>query len=78
MKSDDDAIIMDTYTNPSPSLRVNSKSKFKKPKRVSGKKKEKEKLQTSILWNKFVKLPIDEEGLSKAICQWCGKFFFGR
>ena len=22
-----------------------------------------------------MKLPIDEEGLSKAICQWCGKMF---
>ena len=39
LESDDDAVIMDTSTNPSPSLRVNSKSKFKKPKRVSGKKK---------------------------------------
>ena len=39
LESDDDAIIMDTSTNPSPSLRVNSNSKFKKPKRVSGKKK---------------------------------------
>ena len=77
MKSDDDAIIMDTSTNPSPSLRVNSNSKFKKPKRVSGGKK-KEKQHTSSVWIEFVKLPIDEEGLSKAISQWCGKFFFGR
>ena len=22
-----------------------------------------------------MKLPIDEEGLSKATCQWCGKMF---
>ena len=22
-----------------------------------------------------MKLPIDEEGLSKATCQWCGKIF---
>ena len=36
LESDDDAVIIDTSTNPSPSLRVNSKSKFKKPKRVSG------------------------------------------
>ena len=70
MESDDDAVIMDTSTNPSPSLRVNSKSKFKKPKRVSGKKKTKEKvkLHTSTVWTEFVKLPIDEEGLSKATC----------
>ena len=40
-ESDDDAVIMDTSTNPSPSLRVNSKSKFKKPKRVSGENKRK-------------------------------------
>ena len=72
MESDDDAIIMDTSTNPSPSLRVNSNSKFKKPKRVSREKK-KEKQHTSSVWTEFVKLPIDEEGLSKAICQWCGK-----
>ena len=78
MKSDDDAIIMDTSTNPSPSLRVNSNSKFKKPKRVSREKKKKEKQHTSSVWIEFVKLPIDEEGLSKAISQWCGKFFFGR
>ena len=79
MESDDDALITDTSTNLSPSLRVNSNSKFKKPKRVSGeKKKEKEKQHTSSVWTEFVKLPIDEEGLSKAICQWCGKFFFGR
>ena len=38
LESYDDAVIMDTSTNPSPSLRVNSKSKFKKPKRLSGKK----------------------------------------
>ena len=74
MESDDDAVIMDTSTNPSPSLRVNSKSKFKKPKRVS-EKKTKEKLHTSTVWIEFVKLPIDEEGLSKATCQWCGKMF---
>ena len=65
---------MDTSTNPSPSLRVNSKSKFKKPKRVSRKNK-KEKHHTSTIWTEFVKLPIDEEGLSKATCQWCGKIF---
>ena len=74
MKSDDDVVIMDTSTNPSPSLRVNSKSKFKKPKRVSGKNK-KEKQHTSTIWTEFMKLPIDEEGLSKATCQWCGKMF---
>ena len=70
MKSDDDAVIMDTSTNPSPSLRVNSKSKFKKPKRVSGKKKTKEKvkLHTCTVWTEFVKLLIDEEWLSKATC----------
>ena len=39
LESNDDALIMDTSTNPSPSLRVNSKSMFKKPRRVSGKKK---------------------------------------
>ena len=39
LESDDDAVIMDTSTNPSLSLRVNSKSKFKKPKRVSREKK---------------------------------------
>ena len=38
LESDDDAVIMDTSTNPLPSLRVNSKSKFKKPRRVSRKK----------------------------------------
>ena len=74
MESDDNAVIMDTSTNPSPSLRVNSKSKFKKPKRVSGKNK-KEKHHTSTIWNEFVKLPINEERLSKATCQWCGKLF---
>ena len=75
MKSDDDVVIMDTSTNPSPSLRVNSKSKFKKPKRVSRKNK-KEKQHTSTIWTEFMKLPIDEEGLSKATCQWyCGKLF---
>ena len=74
MESDGDAIIMDTSTNPSPSLRVNSKSKFKTPKRVS-RKKNQEKQHTSLVWTEFVKLPIDEEGLSKDICQWCGKFF---
>ena len=75
MESDDDVVIMDTSTNPSPSLRVNSKSKFKKPKRVSGKNK-KEKQHTSTIWTEFMKLPIDEEGLSKATCQWyCGKLF---
>ena len=62
MENDDDNVIMDTSTNPSPSLKVNSKSKFKKPKRVSG-KKTKEKLHTSIVWNEFVKLLIDEEGV---------------
>ena len=67
MESDDDAVIMDASTNPSQSLRINSKSKFKKPKRVSG-KKTKEKLHTSTIWTEFVKLPIDEEGLSKATC----------
>ena len=36
---DDDAVIMDTSTNPLPSLRVNSKSKVKKPKRVPRKKR---------------------------------------
>ena len=74
MESDDDTIIMNTSTNPSPSLRVNSKSKFKKLKRVSV-KKTKENLHTSTIWTEFVKLPIDEEGLSKATCQWCGKMF---
>ena len=74
MESDDDAVIMDTFTNLSPSLRVNSKSKFKKPKRVSGKNK-KEKQHTFTVWTEFMKLPIDEEGLSKATCQWCEKFF---
>ena len=74
MKSDNDVVIMDTSTNPSPSLWVNSKSKFKKPKRVSRKNK-KEKHHTSTIWTEFVKLPIDEEGLSKATCQWCGKSF---
>ena len=61
MESDDDAVIMDTFTNPSPSLRVYSNSKFKKPKRVSGKKKQ-QKQHSSSIWTKFVKLPIDEEG----------------
>ena len=75
MESDDDAVIMDTSTNPSPSLKVNSNSKFKKPKRVSGGKKKQEKQHTSSVWTKFVKLPIDEEWLSKAIYQWCGKTF---
>ena len=74
MESDDDAVIMDTSTIPSPSLRVNSKSKFKTPKRVSRKKK-REKQHTSSIWTKFVKLPIDEKGISKATCQWCGKMF---
>ena len=74
MESDDNAIIMDTSTNPSPSLRVNSKSKFKKPKRVSRKTKM-EKHHTSTVWTEFVKLPINEERLSKATCQWCGKLF---
>ena len=74
LESDNDAVIMDTSTNPSPSLRVNSKSMFKKPKKVSG-KNNKEKHHTSTVWTEFVKLPIDEEGLSKATCQWCGKFF---
>ena len=73
MESDNDTIIMDTSTNPSPSLRVDSNSKFKKSKRVLRKKKKKEKQRTSSVWIEFVKLPIDEEGLSKAICQWCGK-----
>ncbi|XP_075675148.1 uncharacterized protein LOC142644410 [Castanea sativa] len=68
LESDDDTTIMDTSTNHSPSLRVNSKSKFKKPKRVSGKNK-KEKHHTSIVWTEFVKLPINEEGISKATCQ---------
>ena len=40
LESDDDAIIMDSSTNPSPSLSVNSKLKLKKPRRVSGKKEE--------------------------------------
>ena len=40
LESDDDAIIINTSTNPSPSLRVNSKSKFKKSRRVLGKKEE--------------------------------------
>ena len=75
MESDDDAVIMDTSTNPSPSLRVNSNSKFKKSKRVLRKKRKKEKQRTSSVWIEFVKLPIDEEGLSKATCQWWGKFF---
>ena len=66
---------MDTSTNPSPFLRVNSKSKVRKPKRVSGEKKKKEKQHTFSVLTEFVKLPIDEEGLSKAICQWCGNFF---
>ena len=74
LESDDNAVIMDTSTNHSPSLRVNSKSKFKKPKWVSWKKK-KEKQHISTVWTEFVKLLIDEEGLSKAICQGCGKFF---
>ena len=74
LESDDDAIIIDTSTNPSPSLRVNSKSKFKKPRRVS-EKKEEGKTTHFFSWTKFVKLPIDEEGLSKATCQWCGKKF---
>ena len=67
MESDDDAIIMDSSTNPSPSLRVNSTSKFKTPKTVSrGKKKKK---HTSSVWTKFVKLLLDEKGLSKTTCQ---------
>ena len=74
MESDDDVVIMDTSTNPSPSLRVDSNSKFKKPKRVLGKKKQ-QKQHTSSVWTDFVKLSIDEEGLSKAICQWFGKTF---
>ena len=40
LESDYNSVIMDTSTNNSPSLRVNSKSKFKKPKWVSWKKKE--------------------------------------
>ena len=39
LENNDDALIMDTSTNPSPSLRVNSKSMFKKPRRVPGKKR---------------------------------------
>ena len=66
---------MDTSTNPSPSLRVNSKSNFKEPKRVLRGEEKREKQHTSTIWTKFVKLPIDEEGLSKATCQWCGKMF---
>jgi len=61
LESDDDTVIMDTSTNPSPSLRVNSKSKFKKPKRVSGEKK-KEKQHTSSVWTEFVKLPLMKKG----------------
>ena len=76
MESDDDTVIVDTSIDPSPSLGVNSKSKFKTPKRVSRKKKKKkEKQHTSLVWIEFVKLPIDEKGLSKATCQWCGKLF---
>ena len=34
-----------------------------------------EKHHTSTVWTEFVKLPINEERLSKATCQWCGKLF---
>ena len=61
LESDDDAVIMDTSTNPSPSLRVNSKSKFKKPKRVSG-KKTKEKLHTSTVWTEFKNCLLMKKG----------------
>ena len=61
LESDDDAVIMDTSTNPSPSLSVNSKSKFKKPKRVSGKKK-KEKLHTSTVWTEFKNCLLMKKG----------------
>ncbi|KAL4627208.1 hypothetical protein ACB092_05G151700 [Castanea dentata] len=64
---------MDTTTNPSPSLRVNTKSKVNKTKKSFRGEKKKEKQHISSVWTEFVKLPIDEEGLSKAICQWCGK-----
>ena len=48
LESDDDALIMDTSTNPSPSLRVNSKSMFKKPRRVSGKNRRRRKNNTLL------------------------------
>ena len=48
LESDDDALIMDTFTNPSPSLRVNSKSMFKKPRRVSGKNRRRRKNNTLL------------------------------
>ena len=48
LESDDDAIIIDTSTKPSPSLRVNSKSKFKKPRRVSGKNRRRRKNNTLL------------------------------
>ena len=37
--------------------------------------KKREKQHTSTVWTEFVKLLIDEEGLSKIICQGCEKFF---
>ena len=37
--------------------------------------KKREKQHTSTVWTEFVKLLIDEEGLSKTICQGCEKFF---
>ena len=49
LESDNDVIIMDTSTNHAPSLRANSKSKFKKPKRVSGEKKKKNRKNNTLL-----------------------------
>ena len=49
MESDNDAIIMDSSTDPSPSLRVNSTSKFKTPKRVSRVKKKKKRKNNTLL-----------------------------
>ena len=61
LESDDEAIIMDASTNPSTSLRVDSKSKFKKPKKVSG-KKTKEKLHTSTVWTEFKNCLLMKKG----------------
>ena len=68
MESDDGVVIMDTCTNhPSPSLRVTSNSnKFKRPKNFL--KDQKKKKITVDVWVDFVKLPIDDDGICKAIC----------
>ena len=71
MESNDDVVIMDTYTNhPSPSLRITSNStKFKTPKNVLKRPKK----TTSDVWDDFVELLIDDDEIYKTICQWCKK-----